>query len=75
MLTYHALAAVKDDQVEICDEINNKNSDEIKMSHHLIQKVMKSFGTHRNASDFESKFISRVVDKMYNTSKETVGNE
>jgi hypothetical protein len=32
----------------------------IKMNYHLIEKVMKTFKTHRNTKDFDTKFIKNL---------------
>jgi hypothetical protein len=34
------------------------------MTAYLIEKIVKQYKSHRNAADFDSGFINRIVEKM-----------
>ena len=64
MIAYLAIEKAKQ-QEEIQangDEIRVKHEN---LTHDVIEKCVKHFKCHRNASDFDSAFIKRIVDEMY----------
>ena len=38
----------------------------VKMSHSLLEKVLKAYKTHRNTADIDHKWIRNVVGSMNN---------
>ena len=48
------------------DVLSEQNS-EVKISHALLERVLKAFKTHRSTADIDVKWISDVVDTMKNT--------
>ena len=60
MLAYQAIEVQKN------KHLLSKTDGEIKMSHMLLEKVVKVFKTHRNAADTDTKWIGDVVGSMIN---------
>ena len=60
MLAYQAIELQKN------KHLLSKTDGEIKMSHMLLEKVVKVFKTHRNAADTDTKWIGEVVGSMLN---------
>ena len=44
-------------------DLHNSN---VKMSHSLLEKVLKAYKTHRNTADIDHKWIRDVVGSMNN---------
>ena len=54
MLAYRAIDILSD----------NDENGEVKMSHSLLEKILKTFKTHRCTTDTDTKWINDVVGTM-----------
>jgi len=59
MLAYRAIDLKRDEERDAAEE-----GDEMKMSHSLLEKVLKAFKTHRCTADIDTKWIADVVASM-----------
>ena len=59
MLAYPAIDLKRDEERDAAEE-----GDEMKMSHSLLEKVLKAFKTHRCTADIDTKWIADVVASM-----------
>ena len=47
-------------------DVQNEQGNESKMSHSLLEKVLKAFKTHRYTADIDSQYVNDVVGTMRN---------
>ena len=72
MLAYHSIETSKEmSEVDVKWESNEK----MEMSAYLVEKIIKTYKSHRGATDFDSAYIRAIVSDMKSgLSREKVWN-